>query len=117
MTERVEKLWGHEEILVNTELYCAKHLIVEPGFQCSFHYHRIKDETFLVLDGTISLEVQKKGEDKIENYILQRDDFMRIYPGDIHRFSSLGDTAIILEVSTHDDNEDSYRLENSRKIY
>jgi len=117
MIKHVDKLWGSEEWLVNTELYCAKHLFVDPGFQCSLHYHKNKDETFYVLTGTIQIEIQKSGSDKIETYILPEGNFIRIRPGDKHRFQSLGDRATILEVSTHHEDEDSYRLELSKKIW
>jgi mannose-6-phosphate isomerase-like protein (cupin superfamily) len=53
MLKVVEKLWGREEWIVNNELYCAKRLIVDPGFSCSLHSHNIKDETFVIQDGIL----------------------------------------------------------------
>ena len=107
----VDKLWGHEEILVNEPEYCCKRLYLNPGFQCSLHYHRIKKETFIVEKGAIRL---KHGE---EIMVLDRYDAPRtILPNTPHRFNAFRDPAVILEVSTHHDDEDVVRLEPSRKL-
>lgn len=52
----VAKGWGGEEILVNNNLYCGKILHVMQGKKCSWHYHKIKNETFYVQKGRIRLE-------------------------------------------------------------
>src|SRR4051812_37450647 len=41
-----DKIWGREIWITNTALYCGKHLLLNKGYQCSLHYHKIKDETF-----------------------------------------------------------------------
>lgn len=106
----VKKAWGREVILVNNELYCAKYLFVAPGWQCSLHRHLLKDETFLVLDGAIRLEV---GNDR---HFLFRNDRYRIHRGTWHRFANLESTdTCILEVSTHHDDADVERKEPSMR--
>lgn len=47
MLKLITKLWGHEEWLVNNELYCAKFLCLEKGAQCSLHYHEKKIRLFM----------------------------------------------------------------------
>ena len=47
------KGWGHEKWIVNTDKYCGKILFFEEGKQCSWHYHKLKDETFYVQSGEI----------------------------------------------------------------
>jgi len=110
MIKIVPKIWGKEEWLVNDELYCAKYLYLKKGYLCSLHFHKRKDETFYVLEGRIKIEV----EDSI--YILNMNDSIRIYPNMKHRFTALTKKAKILEVSTTHYDEDSYRIEEARKI-
>ena len=46
--------------------------------------------------------------DKIK--IMREGEVVRIMPGTLHRFSGLAD-AVILEISTHHEDDDSYREE------
>ncbi len=105
----VPKVWGHEKWLENNEKYCSKLLSLKKGYQCSLHYHRVKDEMFLVTKGHVRLEVGKKV------LHMREGNFARILPGTLHRFRGIEDSEI-LEVSTHHSEKDSYRLEESRKV-
>jgi len=102
-----EKVWGREIWLTNNELYCAKRLELKGGYRCSMHHHALKDETFIVESGIIILEFQTPG-DRMKSIHVARGDSVRIIPGTPHRFWGLGD-AVILEVSTHHDEDDSCR--------
>jgi rfaE bifunctional protein kinase chain/domain len=105
----VPKVWGFEKWLENNDKYCSKLLSLNKGYQCSLHYHKIKDEMFLVAKGHIRLELG----DKVLH--LKENNFIRIPPGTHHRFRGLEDSEI-LEVSTHHDDSDSYRIEKSKKV-
>lgn len=105
----VPKLWGYEKWLENNDKYCSKILWVNKGYQCSLHYHKVKDETFLVTSGHIRLELG----DKILH--MMPGNFVRVLPGVRHRFRGIEDSEI-LEISTHHSEEDSYRIEKSRKV-
>lgn len=105
----VPKLWGHEKWLENNEKYCCKILSLNKGYQCSLHYHKEKDEMFLITKGHVRLELGKKTINMNQGH------FIRIPPGVAHRFSGITDSEI-LEVSTHHDDKDSYRLEKSKKV-
>jgi mannose-6-phosphate isomerase-like protein (cupin superfamily) len=104
----VPKLWGHEKWVENNDKYCCKILSVNKGYQCSLHYHEKKDETFVVTQGHIRLELGS------EVHHLYPGSFMRIPPKTPHRFTGIEDS-LITEVSTHHDEADSFRLEKSRK--
>lgn len=106
----VEKVWGKEKWIVNTDKYCGKILYLKKGWRCSRHHHRKKDETFYVLDGRVLFELNDK---RIE---LKSDDSIRIKPGDWHRFTGLEDS-IIIEFSTHHDDEDTFRSTNSCRVF
>lgn len=106
MRKEVEKVWGKEIYLADSELYCGKKLILEKGKRCSMHYHQDKDETFYVDSGKVLLEYNV-GED-FEESILVEGDSKRIYPEQWHRFSGLEDS-VIIEISTHHKDSDSFR--------
>lgn len=110
--KHVPKDWGIEIWLVNTNLYCAKHLFIEPGYKCSLHRHKVKDETFLVMLGSCSLEVSGKVEQ------LCRGDERRIPPGTWHRFwnDRYAPICKILEVSTTHSDDDVERKEVSGRV-
>ncbi|MBI2623047.1 MAG: cupin domain-containing protein [Candidatus Liptonbacteria bacterium] len=106
---RVPKVWGYEQWLENNEKYCCKVLALNKGYQCSLHYHKKKDETFLVTAGHVRLEL---GDEVLH---LRPGTFVRVPPNTRHRFAGIEDSAII-EVSTHHDEADSFRIEESRKM-
>lgn len=106
--KEVEKVWGKEIWIVNRD-YCGKKLILNKGFRCSMHYHKLKDETFYILKGKVLLEIGMK------KHIMLPRDSMLIKPGQKHRFTGLEDSEII-EFSSHHEDSDSYRDEVSGKV-
>ena len=102
---RVPKVWGEEHWIVNRE-YCGKKLLLTRGHRCSLHYHKNKDEVFYVILGRVLLEYGSEAR------VMEVGDHQRIAPGVVHRFWGIEDSAII-EFSTHHEDEDSYRVENS----
>jgi mannose-6-phosphate isomerase-like protein (cupin superfamily) len=107
------KTWGSELWIANNDQYCGKILSLRCGAACSLHFHIKKHETFHILAGLVKMEIIHK--DGTRNEIsLQPSDTIEITPGLVHRFTGLTD-AKILEVSTHHDEEDSYRIEVSTK--
>ena len=57
----MEKVWGHEEWIINIPEYCGKKLVFKEGYQCSMHHHKIKTETFYVQEGKVVLETELGG--------------------------------------------------------
>lgn len=113
-TPIVKKLWGWEFWVVNTDLYCFKILHLNPGFCCSLHYHRTKDETFVVQSGRVELEI---GVIERKTIILNEGDQFRIPSGFPHRFRALdGRDAVVYEVSTEHSDSDVVRLEESAAV-
>ena len=106
--KEVPKVWGKETWIVNRD-YCGKKLMLNKGFRCSMHYHKLKDETFYILSRKILLEIGMK------KHIMLPGNSMLIKPGQKHRFTGLEDSEII-EFSTHHDDSDSYRDEVSGKV-
>lgn len=109
MSAVVDKPWGHELIWARTDRYVGKILHVRAGEALSLQYHRVKDETIMVLSGRMQLVYFADGEPPRSRELLPREPF-HIEPGLRHRMIAIEDTDI-LEVSTAEI-EDVVRLED-----
>jgi mannose-6-phosphate isomerase-like protein (cupin superfamily) len=105
----VQKVWGQEEWIVNNDQYCGKRLLLNKGWQCSLHFHKIKYETFYLQSGLVQMELG------ITSFRMAPGDVVDIQPFAHHRFMGLEDS-VIIEFSTHHDDADTYRLEESREV-
>jgi quercetin dioxygenase-like cupin family protein len=103
----VPKTWGHEEILVNNDRYCAKLLHIEAGAGSSIHRHPRKDETFYCLEGQVVLRVGQK-----TYHLLPGDRPVDIPSGTWHQFHGVT-AGILLEVSTPHSDDDVERYTQS----
>jgi D-lyxose ketol-isomerase len=88
-------------VRVNEPEYCSKWLTLFPGQRCPRHYHQLKKETFLVLQGVVLLEADTLP------IVLSAGQSFTLHPGVRHAFHS-ETGAVIEEVSTHDEDADSY---------
>jgi D-lyxose ketol-isomerase len=88
-------------VRVNEPEYCSKYLVLEPGQECPLHFHKLKKETFFVLNGEVKLWADG------QTIMLVPGESYTLAPGALHSFDSLGG-AVIEEISTYDDNADSY---------
>ena len=96
----VPKGWGFEKWIVNTEEYCGKLLYFAKGKKCSWHYHKLKDETFYIQSGKILLKYSDDDEIVDANeIILNKGDNFHIYRGLRHQMFALEDTELF-EFST-----------------
>lgn len=106
----VPKGWGFEKWIVNSEEYCGKLLYFAQGKKCSWHYHKLKDETFYIQSGSIRLLYCDKDEIEMANeVILKKGDKFHIYRGLRHQMVAIEDTELF-EFSTQHFEEDSYRI-------
>ncbi len=116
--EQVEKTWGYEIWFANTKDYCGKLIVVNPDFWSSmgnFHYHKIKDETFFVIEGSLWLDIAD-GKGEYQRMTLYENHSYRVMPGVKHRFASARSIPCkFIEASTHHDDEDSYRCYFDKK--
>ena len=106
----VPKGWGYEKWIVNNEKYCGKLLFLEKGKRCSWHYHKIKDETFYLQSGHISL-YYGWDEDigKAEILTLEPGDNFHVPVGLKHQMVALQDSELF-EFSTQHFDSDSIRI-------
>lgn len=98
LPEVVPKPWGHELIWAKTTTYVGKILHIHAGESLSLQYHRIKDETIMVLTGRLQFEHFAEGEPPQTRELLPGEPF-HIPPTVRHRMTAIDDTDVI-EVST-----------------
>ena len=107
--DRVDKPWGHELIWAKTDRYVGKILHVRAGESLSLQYHRVKDETIMVLTGRLKLEYFVEGEAPCVRELGPREP-VHVTVGLRHRMTALEDTDVV-EVSTPE-LDDVVRLED-----
>lgn len=92
-SNKTDKPWGYEKVLVYTEKYLTKELYLKEGFQTSFHYHNDKDETMYIMSGAGYIEFEDRKE------YFEPNDSIRIKPGVVHSIIATENT-VLHEVST-----------------
>jgi mannose-6-phosphate isomerase len=107
---KVEKPWGHELIWAVTDRYVGKLLFVKAGESLSLQFHRVKDESWLIHDGRVKVELGSAGEAILSVEVVGAGAAFRFRAGTVHRVTALEDTTI-LEVSTPE-LDDVVRLED-----
>src|SRR5262245_9850779 len=105
---RVDKPWGYELIWAETARYVGKILHIKAGERLSRQYHRVKEETLLVQEGEMLLEIGPK--DQAMERRLTKGDSFHVAPGTIHRMIAVSDVDLV-EVSTPE-LDDVVRLED-----
>jgi mannose-6-phosphate isomerase-like protein (cupin superfamily) len=105
----IDKPWGHELVWAETPRYVGKILHVRKGESLSLQYHHVKDETIMLLSGSLLFEHYRDGDEPQRTQLGVREPF-HITPGTRHRMTALEDCDIV-EVSTPE-LDDVVRLED-----
>jgi len=107
---KITKGWGHELIFANKPTYCGKLMHFEDGKKTSMHFHAIKEETFYVISGYFMIVIINTTDASKEKYYLAEGNKLEVKKNTPHQICAItgGD---LIEVSTHDDPSDSYRVE------
>lgn len=106
---RIEKPWGYEEIFAVTQRYVGKLLFIRAGEALSLQYHRVKDETLRLIEGTMEL-VSGNRPEALQPVRIEQGMAFRVTPGTIHRMTAETD-CLLVEVSTPE-LDDVVRLED-----
>ena len=108
--KHVPKGWGYEKWIVNTDEYCGKLLFFNKGKRCSWHYHKIKEETFYLQSGSILLFYGDTDSlEDAKTLLLEPGDKFHIYRGLRHQMVAQADSELF-EFSTQHFDEDSNRV-------
>ena len=105
---RVDKPWGYEIVWAETARYVGKVLHIQAGHRLSRQYHKVKEETLMVQDGEMDLEIGPA--ESVEVRRMKKGDVFHVLPGTIHRMIAVTDVDV-LEVSTPE-LDDVVRLED-----
>jgi len=107
-----EKYWGKIETIVSKD-YAGKRIFCEAGKHSSLEYHCKKTEGYYIHSGALVVRVRAgRAEDKL--FELTAGQAMFIPPGLMHqRGSRVG--AVVIEISTSDDDSDSFLVEDGQK--
>lgn len=106
----VEKGWGSEFIWATNDKYCGKFLSFNTGARFSMHFHKDKDETWIVLSGKFEVRWIDTEDASVHTEPLDEGDVWHNPPLVPHQIICLEEGTII-EVSTPDSVEDNYRVE------
>lgn len=100
--------WGYQVRMVNEPEYCAKLLVLENDTPGSLHYHEKKKETFIILMGEVAVSTPHYFPERgLSTIFYKTGAIITLEPGTKHEMKNTGGSvAVILEVSTHDDDED-----------
>lgn len=105
----VVKGWGCEKIFATNNLYCGKMLCFNKGSKFSMHFHKEKDETWLITEGKFEVLKINTKDASVTSEILVPGSVYRNLPLEPHQLICLEEGTII-EVSTPDSVEDNYRV-------
>ena len=108
---KVDKGWGYELIWATNDSYCGKILVFEkPGSKMSMHFHKEKDESWFVNQGSFKLRYIDTAKAQTMEVVIKAGDTWRNPPLMPHQLEALEDNSSITEVSTPDSIEDNYRI-------
>jgi len=106
---KIEKGWGHELIIHNSDKYCGKILVFKKDCEFSMHYHLLKQETWSVDKGSFVYRSIETTKGELRETLLKVGDVVTQLPGQPHQLRALEDGEIF-EVSTQHFDTDSYRI-------
>lgn len=98
-----------EERKINVET--VKLLYMAENKKLSRHFHKVKDEFFYCVKGTFFVELWASDGAKLHEFMMKPEDRVFIPKLLQHRMTGKSHENILLEVSTKDSSDDSYRIE------
>ncbi len=112
-TDFRDKYWGTIETIVSTPHYAAKRMLVKKECAASLEYHCRKLESYSIHSGKLLLRLRAgRGEDRF--FEMGDGSAALIPPGLMHQRGGLED-AVIIEISTKDEDSDSFLVEDGAK--
>lgn len=89
----------------------VKLLYMAENKKLSRHYHQLKDEFFFCVKGIFFVELWDSNGEELHQFFLKEEDRVFIPKFLQHRMTGKSHENILLEVSTKDFSDDSYRIE------
>jgi mannose-6-phosphate isomerase-like protein (cupin superfamily) len=105
------KGWGREVWIANSPFYCGKILEIKKGKKCSFHFHKLKTESFYLRAGRLKIRVKEfQSSQEVEEFELEPGECMDVPVGLVHQMEAVEDSELC-EFSTQHFDTDSHRIE------
>lgn len=92
------KVWGSTELLLKTPIVEMHLMKIKPNSHCSLHAHQYKINAFLVLRGSMTVEVHKNDYDLIDHTTLTEGQVMEVLPNEFHRFVTSDVACVCVEI-------------------
>lgn len=92
------RTWGVETLIVDTDAYIGKRLVMNAGCAGGLQYHRRKVESFLLMDGDARLDYERL-PGVLTSRLLRPGDMVHVPAGAVHRVTAITD-CVFLEWST-----------------
>ena len=108
----VEKEWG-TEIVICHKPYACKIMTLFPDKQVSLHWHVEKSETFILIEGHLTIELIDKSGKQITICLTKPYSSISIEKNIPHTFycpDGQEENTVFIESSTTDSSDDSYRI-------
>lgn len=108
----VYRPWGTYSILEDKPGYKIKKIMVKPGKRLSLQKHFHRNEHWIVVSGTATVQVEDK------TYIVRENESTYIKAGEIHRLENQGKIPIVLieaQVGSYTGEDDIVRIEDDYK--
>jgi len=106
MSDKDKKPWGFEGLVVSSDLYSGRILIVLAGERTPYIYHKIRDKTLFILQGVVSLTIEGSTR------LLQEGERVHIRPKIMHRIHAVKGDATVLDIGTEFDESDIVVVED-----
>ena len=105
------KGWGREVWIANSPFYCGKILEIKKGKKCSFHFHKLKTESFYLRAGRLKIRVKEfQNSQEVEEFELEPGECVDVPVGLVHQMEAVEDSELF-EFSTQHFDTDSHRIE------
>lgn len=90
------KIWGSTETVLATPFVEMHRLVIDPDHQCSMHRHVTKCNAFIVISGTLFIDVEKE-YGLTDTTTLEPGDVCTVPAGEWHRFRTGHEPCIAIE--------------------
>lgn len=92
------KAWGTTKPLLANPFIAIHWLEILPRKRCSLHGHEFKHNAFMVVSGTLTIEVHKKDYALVDKTVLGPGDMTTVRPGEDHRFVTGDERVLAIEI-------------------
>jgi mannose-1-phosphate guanylyltransferase (GDP) (EC 2.7.7.22)/mannose-6-phosphate isomerase, type 2 (EC 5.3.1.8) len=101
--------WGTYEVLIDSEQYKVKRIVVKPGSKLSLQKHFHRNEHWIVVSGTASVTVDQ------ETFLVRANESTYIQMGQVHRLENEGKIDLVMievQVGEYTGEDDIVRIED-----